>query len=141
MQRFKSARFIVLMASFGLFVSCSEEDTLFEALSPDYTRITFENRIQETDTFNILTEEYIFNGGGVAVADFNLDGLPDLFFSGNQVSNALYLNQGNLQFKDVSEASRITVVTSNKVFKYGEIFRKTLDSTVVLVARIKYSKK
>src|SRR5690606_14909507 len=57
--------------------------------------------------FNILTEEYIFNGGGVAVADFNQDGLQDVFFTGNQVPNKLYLNEGKMKFRDVSEQARI----------------------------------
>ncbi len=69
--------------------------------------ITFNNQIFENDTFNILTEEYIYNGGGVAVADFNRDSLPDLFFSGNMVPNRLYLNRGNLRFEDVTDRSGV----------------------------------
>ena len=81
---------------------------LFKKLSIDSTNIDFINSIKESDTFNILTNEYIFNGGGVAVADFDNNDLPDLFFTGNQVSNRLYLNQGNLKFRDVtSEANLI----------------------------------
>ena len=80
---------------------------LFKKLSIDSTNIDFINLIKESDTFNILTNEYIFNGGGVAVSDFNNDGLPDLFFTGNMVSNQLYLNQGNLKFKEHTQQANL----------------------------------
>ena len=108
MPKFKFASFYALMVGLVLISSCSDNPTLFKALSSEYTGIDFENTITETDTFNILTEEYIFNGGGVAVADFNDDGLADLFFTGNQVRNALFLNKGALQFDNVSEASGVS---------------------------------
>ncbi|WP_373495738.1 VCBS repeat-containing protein [Aquiflexum sp.] len=83
--------------------SCQQKDQkLFHRIPSDYSGIDFENTIMEYDTFNILNEEYIFNGGGVGVGDFDGDGLPDLFFTGNQVNNKLYLNLGGFRFKDVS---------------------------------------
>jgi hypothetical protein len=90
-----------------LLISCQQDQTLFELKSPEETGITFANQIVESDSFNILTDEYIFNGGGVATADFDQNGLPDLFFTGNQVANRLYLNQGEFKFDDVSEQAGI----------------------------------
>ena len=90
-----------------LLFACHQKSTLFELKSPVETGITFTNEIIETDSFNILTDEYIFNGGGVATADFDQNGLPDLFFTGNQVANRLYLNQGEFSFVDVSEEAGI----------------------------------
>lgn len=91
---------------FSLLASCSTQgDKLFTKLSPEETGITFNNHIVETEDFNVLTDEYIFNGGGVAVEDFNKDGKMDLFFTGNQVSNRLYLNNGNFKFDDVTEVA------------------------------------
>ena len=40
------------------------------------------------------------------MADFNKDGLDDIYFTGNVVKNQLYLNQGNFIFKDVSSISK-----------------------------------
>lgn len=73
--------YILIAVASLLVISCSkkQEDTLFTSISSDHSGITFNNKIVETDSFNILTSEYIFNGGGVAVGDFNNDGKPDLF--------------------------------------------------------------
>src|SRR5690606_9201772 len=83
------------------------EKKLLHLLPSSETGIDFNNVIQESDTFNILTEEYIYNGGGVGVADFNNDGLQDLFFTGNMVSNRLYLNKGELRFEDITENANL----------------------------------
>lgn len=71
----------------------------------EQTGIHFNNAIAENDSNNILDYEYIYNGGGVAAADFNNDGLQDLYFTGNEVSNKLYLNEGQLSFRDVTQES------------------------------------
>ncbi len=84
-------------------------DTLFKLLPASSTGVDFSNTIKETDSFNILTHEYIYNGGGVAVADFNKDGLQDLFFTGNEVPNKLYLNKGGLQFKDITNEATVNI--------------------------------
>ncbi|MEM6845032.1 MAG: VCBS repeat-containing protein [Bacteroidota bacterium] len=76
-------------------------------LSPEATNVHFTNQIDVSDTFNIMTYYYLYNGGGVATADLNNDGLDDLVFAGNQVPSCVYLNQGNMKFKDITESSGI----------------------------------
>ncbi|MBL7876034.1 MAG: VCBS repeat-containing protein, partial [Cyclobacteriaceae bacterium] len=51
---------------------------------------------------NIIEYLYFYNGGGVAIGDVNNDGLPDLYFSANQLENRLYLNKGDFQFEDIT---------------------------------------
>jgi enediyne biosynthesis protein E4 len=91
-----------------LFWSCGQDKTQFKLLPDQTTGIEFSNTITEYDTFSILTFEYIYNGGGVGIGDFNNDGLSDIFFSGNMVENDLYLNLGDFKFKDVSEEAKVT---------------------------------
>ncbi|MCS5491518.1 VCBS repeat-containing protein [Algoriphagus limi] len=103
----------IICLSLGLLLlfSCKKEESnpkLFELLSPEQTGVTFENRLESTDSMNILEYLYFYNGGGVAAGDINNDGFVDLFFSGNQVPSKLYLNKGNLQFEDISESSGIS---------------------------------
>lgn len=86
-------------------MGCSKESSMFERLSPSQSGISFTNTITEDESNNPLAYEYLYNGGGVAVGDFNNDGLQDLYFTGNMVSNKLYLNEGDLQFRDITELS------------------------------------
>ncbi len=67
--------------------------------------IAFSNHIREDSNINMLTYEYLYNGGGVGVGDFNNDGRPDLYFTASLGPNALYLNEGGLRFRDVTAAS------------------------------------
>jgi enediyne biosynthesis protein E4 len=86
-----------------LATGCTQKpSTLFQLLSPEKTGIDFRNDVMEDEYLNILSNEYIYNGAGVGIGDFNNDGLPDIFFSGSQVSNRLYLNLGNLKFQDIT---------------------------------------
>ncbi|NNL09943.1 MAG: VCBS repeat-containing protein [Croceitalea sp.] len=92
---------LILCSSF-LVLSCEKGGSLFYNPTPKQTGIDFTNSITETEELNILDYLYFYNGGGVAVGDINNDQLPDIFFTGNQVKNKLYLNKGNLQFEDIS---------------------------------------
>nr|MCU0354327.1 VCBS repeat-containing protein [Cytophagales bacterium] len=87
----------------GLF----ESEKGFERMAAAHTGIRFNNQITESDTFNVLRFEYIYNGGGVGVGDVNNDGLTDVFFAGNQVSSELYLNRGDFKFENVTEAAGV----------------------------------
>ncbi len=91
-------------------------EALFEYLDSDVTGITFENTISESERFNFLLYEYLYNGGGVAIGDINNDGLNDIYFSGNMVSNRLYLNMGDFKFKDITESAK---VNGGRGFKTG----------------------
>jgi enediyne biosynthesis protein E4 len=89
-------------------LSCRQSTTLFHQLSSSQSGIDFTNTIVENDSINPLDMEFLYNGGGVAVGDFNNDGLRDLYFTASQVANALYLNKGNLEFKDITTSARVT---------------------------------
>ncbi len=98
---------LLVLLSTMLIFGCNREKSLFEAISPGHSGITFSNRILENDTLNILSYEYVYNGGGVGVGDFNDDGLQDVFFTGNMLGNKLYLNQGDFKFLDVTESAGV----------------------------------
>ncbi|MDZ7606648.1 MAG: VCBS repeat-containing protein [Cyclobacteriaceae bacterium] len=91
-----------------VFISCqSDPGTLFTLLPPEKTGITFSNDVMEDEYMNILSNEYIYNGAGVGISDFNGDGFQDVFFIGCQVTNKLYLNNGDFTFTDISQDARI----------------------------------
>ena len=86
-----------------LLAACGRQSaSLFELLPPGRTGIRFENRVTDTDSLSILDYLYYYNGGGVAAADFNRDGLPDLFFVSNKGDCKLYLNKGDFTFEDIT---------------------------------------
>ncbi|MEL6484151.1 MAG: VCBS repeat-containing protein, partial [Bacteroidota bacterium] len=95
-----------------LISSCSEEKTLFQEVSDGHSNITFNNTLTDTPELNILNYLYYYNGAGVIAADFNNDNLIDIFFTGNQVPDALYLNQGDLIFEEVTQKAGISPTSS-----------------------------
>ena len=89
--------------------SCSKQQkpTLFKKLTAQESGVNFDNELKDTPELNILNYLYYYNGAGVACADFNNDGLLDLYFIANQKSNKFYLNQGHLKFKDVTKEAHL----------------------------------
>ncbi|MCG8306935.1 MAG: VCBS repeat-containing protein [Cytophagales bacterium] len=88
-------------------LSCEMKSDLFTALDPEETGIAFSNTITENDTFNISTVDYLYNGGGVAIADFDRNGLQDIYFTGSVVGNRLYLNKSGFNFEDVTSTAKV----------------------------------
>lgn len=93
----------LLILLFGCEASVS--DMQFTNVDPASIGIDFQNDIQETANNNILKNEYTYNGAGVATGDINNDGFADVYFSGNSVSNKLYINKGDWEFEDITSSS------------------------------------
>src|SRR5881628_3347824 len=89
--------------------ACSHEThpPLFKRLTPGHTGVSFANTITTTDSENVQTDVYVYNGAGVAIGDIDNDGLPDIFFSGNMVSSRLYLNKGSMKFQDITKSAGV----------------------------------
>ena len=88
--------------------ACNRKSTLFEKISGSHSGINFNNVIIENDSINPLNVVNIYNGGGVGIGDFNNDGLPDVYFTGNTVPSRLYLNKGNFKFEDITEKAGVS---------------------------------
>ena len=108
--------FICLILS-GLLPGCKPSPApLFEKIEAGQSGVTFSNTIDPNDSLNAFTFTNFYNGGGVGIGDFNHDGRPDLFFTGNQVSCQLYLNQTGvnttdattLRFEDITTSAGVT---------------------------------
>ena len=80
---------------------------LFTSLHSDHTGVTFANNLPFDKDFNIYTYRNYYNGGGVALADINNDGLIDVYLTGNISPNRLYLNKGNFKFEDITEKAGV----------------------------------
>ena len=83
----------------------SSNDLKFDALSSDKTGVYFNNSLRSDSDMNIIEYLYYYNGGGVGIGDINNDGFDDIYFSGNEVRDELYLNQGNMVFKNITESA------------------------------------
>ena len=81
--------------------------TLFKILNAEESGIDFNNEIVENDSIHVLDNYYIYNGGGVGIGDFNNDGRSDVVFAGNMVNSKIYLNDGGLTFKDITNNTSI----------------------------------
>ncbi len=115
LSKMKTASLITIVFASLLIFSCSKDknpksnskNIIFNELEHSVSGINFSNTLTENDSLNYFTYSYLYMGGGVSVGDINNDGLVDLFFTGNQVSNKLYLNKGNLQFEDITEKAGV----------------------------------
>src|SRR5205085_5921735 len=106
MHRRTLARVVLALASsLGCSSRGTSERAVFRLLGPEQTGVAFANTITTSDSLNVQTYVYVYNGGGVAVGDVDNDGLPDIFFAGNMVSSRLYLNKGRMRFEDITESA------------------------------------
>ncbi|MGB7393221.1 MAG: VCBS repeat-containing protein, partial [Pricia sp.] len=99
--------FLGILFLFSCTKDKEQEDRLFQKIPSSRSDIHFENTLTDTPELNILTYLYYYNGAGVAAADFNGDGLTDLYFTANQTDDKLYLNQGELKFEEVTQQAKI----------------------------------
>src|SRR6056297_4319445 len=97
--------FICFLGSCGDDADNLDVKKLFTIVPADVSGLEFENRILEAEQLHYYKYQYIYIGGGVAAADFNNDGLEDLFFTSNVYPNKLFLNKGGFKFEDITQQS------------------------------------
>lgn len=88
--------------------------------------IDFNNTIKETPTEHLYTFNYIYNGAGVAIADFDNDGWQDIYFTGNQVPDRIYKNLKILSSKMFLD------VLGYRILKDGTMGFQQLTSIVMV---------
>src|SRR6187549_2485830 len=108
---FMLQRIMILSFTLLFFVSAFAQQkikgSLFTLLDPKKTELKFTNTVREDDSLHVFNYEYLYNGHGIGVADFNNDGLQDIFISGNSVPSKIFLNKGNLRFEDITKQAGV----------------------------------
>lgn len=102
----KTMRYFLFSITVLLLLStCGrKEDQLFRQLDALQSGVSFRNDLRSSDTLSAFNFTNFYNGGGVGVADFNQDGIPDICFTANQQAPELYLGKGKLQFEKLTES-------------------------------------
>ncbi|MEX1239851.1 MAG: VCBS repeat-containing protein, partial [Cyclobacteriaceae bacterium] len=83
------------------------EPRIFNKVSSSHSGVTFRNTVEENINNYFDLFAYVYNGGGVAIGDINNDGYSDLYFTGNEVANKLYVNEGDMKFRDITETAGV----------------------------------
>jgi hypothetical protein len=78
----------------------------FTALPASRTGISFTNTVTLDSA---LWNRHLAQGGGVALGDIDGDGLPDIYLTSNQGSNALYRNLGDWRFEDITAKAGVAM--------------------------------
>jgi hypothetical protein len=111
----------------GLCIACGNEhdehdqtlgevQTVFKKLGSTATGITFQNNLSIQEGFDVFRYRNFYNGGGVGIADFDNDGLADVYLIANMGDNQLYRNLGNWKFEEIAKKAG---VESTKVWSTG----------------------
>jgi hypothetical protein len=116
-------RYLTIIASIFLLVKCKNNNDsaiqiplegengkkgpLFTLLDASKTKLNFINVINDSPLMNGVSYESLYNGGGVAIGDLNNDNLPDIYFISNIYSNKLFINNGDLTFKESTSISKV----------------------------------
>ena len=93
----RRTRYLALVIACAALAACGNarrEHPLFELMSPRRTGVTFANTITTTDSENIQSDYFVYNGGGVAVGDVDNDGDPDILLLGVGEPPRLLRNDG-----------------------------------------------
>ena len=97
------------------FESIKKEPTKFQILDPNTTGVLASNHIEPTIGFNYFLWSAFYMGSGVGIADFNNDGLPDIYIGQNMTQDKLYINKGSMKFEEISS----TALPENKQWTTG----------------------
>ncbi len=103
----------ILLSIFIILQACNSDapdssfDARFTLLDLNQAGIRFSNDVEYSEEFNTYTYRNFYNGAGVGLGDFNLDGLTDIYFCGNIVDNKLYINRGDFHFEDITEQAGV----------------------------------
>jgi hypothetical protein len=116
-------RFLTILVFIFLLVQCKnnndstlqitlegengKKEPLFTLLDASKTKLNFINLINDSPSMNGISYESLYNGGGVAIGDLNNDNLPDIYFISNIYSNKLFINNGDLTFKETTSISKV----------------------------------
>jgi enediyne biosynthesis protein E4 len=83
--------------------------TLFTQLTPDQTGIRSENPYNDPRMWGDRYKAFMLGplGTGVAIADYDGDGRPDIYLANKCAPNRLFRNLGNWKFEDVTDQAGV----------------------------------
>lgn len=85
--------------------------TLFTQIPSTHSGIDLVNSYDDPRMWGERYQEMVFGtiGTGVAVADYDKDGLPDLFLAAKTGGSRLYRNLGDFKFEDLTESAGLSL--------------------------------